>query len=69
VDNIRINLGEVGWVTWTDLSGPGYEQVEGSCEFDIEPWVPYNVGKLSSGVTTGGLSSSAQYNRSLLFKI
>jgi hypothetical protein len=26
-------------------------------------WVPHNAGKLSSGCTTGGLSSSAQLYR------
>jgi hypothetical protein len=30
VDNIRMDLGEVGW-------GEGYEQVESSCEFGTEP--------------------------------
>jgi hypothetical protein len=34
--------------------------VESSCEFGIEPLRSIKVGKLSSGLTTGGLSSSAQ---------
>jgi hypothetical protein len=34
VDNIRMDLGEVEWGDW---SGSGYEQVESSCEFGIEP--------------------------------
>jgi hypothetical protein len=33
VDNIRIDLVEVGW----DWSGSGWGQVESSCEFGIEP--------------------------------
>jgi hypothetical protein len=38
VDNIRIDLGEMGWgdVDWIGL-GSGYEQVESSCEFGIDP--------------------------------
>jgi hypothetical protein len=35
VDNIRMNLGEVGWVLWTGLVR--WRQVECSCEFGIEP--------------------------------
>jgi hypothetical protein len=36
VDNIRMDLGEVGWgdVDWIGLA---QEQVESSCEFSIEP--------------------------------
>jgi hypothetical protein len=37
--------------------------VESSCEFGIEPSGSINAGKLSSGLTSGGLSSSAQLNR------
>jgi hypothetical protein len=61
VNNIRMDLGEVGWgdVDWIGLAQ------------DRNRWrvllnsvlnfrVPYNTGKLSSGLTTGGLSSSAQ---------
>jgi hypothetical protein len=36
VDNIRMDLGEVG-VCGLDWSGSGYEEVESSCEFVIEP--------------------------------
>jgi hypothetical protein len=34
VDNIRIDLGEVGW---GDVDWIGWEQVASSCEFSIEP--------------------------------
>jgi hypothetical protein len=34
--------------------------VESCCEFDIEPSGSMNAGKLSSGLTSIGLSSSAQ---------
>jgi hypothetical protein len=37
--------------------------VESSCEFGIEPSGSMNAGKLSSGLTTGILSSSAQLRR------
>jgi hypothetical protein len=52
VDNIRMDLGEVGWcgVNWTGLAQ------ESSCECGIEPSVSIKCWKLSSG-----LSSSAQF--------
>jgi hypothetical protein len=34
--------------------------VESSCEFGIEPLGSIKTGKISSCLTTGGLSSSAQ---------
>jgi hypothetical protein len=38
VDNIRIDLGEVGWSdVRVDWSGSGQEQVKSSCEFGTEP--------------------------------
>jgi hypothetical protein len=63
VDNIRMDLGEVKWV---DVDWIGLAQ-------DRNKWralvnsvlnlrVPYNAGKLSSGLPTGGLSSSAQFH-------
>jgi hypothetical protein len=64
VDNIRIDLGEVGWddVDWIGLA------------MDRKRWrvlvnsvlnlrVPWNAGKLSSGLASSGLSSSAQLHR------
>jgi hypothetical protein len=52
----------VGWCG-PDRSGLGQEQVESPCECDNEPSVSQNGGKLSSGYTTIGLSSSAQRHR------
>jgi hypothetical protein len=51
MDNIRMDLGEVGWgnVDWIGLAQ------------DRNRWRA--LGKLSSGVTTGGISSSAQFHR------
>jgi hypothetical protein len=37
--------------------------VESCCEFGIEPSGSINAGKESSGLTSGGLSSSAQLHR------
>jgi hypothetical protein len=37
--------------------------VEGSCGCGIEPSGSMNTGKLSSGLTTGGLPSSGQLPR------
>jgi hypothetical protein len=64
VDNIRIDLVEVGW---SDMDWIGLAQ-------DRDKWralvnsvlnlrVPYNAGKLSSGYIIGGLSSSSQFHR------
>jgi hypothetical protein len=60
VDNIKMDLGEVGWggVDWIGLAQ------------DRDRWrevmnlgVPQNAEKLSSSLTAGGLSSSAQLRR------
>jgi hypothetical protein len=59
VDNIRMDLGEVGWgdVDWIGLAQ------ESSCKFGIEPSGYIQYWKLLSGLTTGGLSSGAQLRR------
>jgi hypothetical protein len=56
VDDLKLDLGEIGWggVDWIDLAQ------------DRDRWralVNVNAGKLSSGFTTGGISSSAQLHR------
>jgi hypothetical protein len=69
VDNIRMDLGEMGWgdVDWIGLA------------LDRNRWralvnsvlnfrVPRNAGKLSSGVTSSGLWSSAQLHIVSYFK-
>jgi hypothetical protein len=53
MDNIKMDLGEIGW------SGSVWLRI-GTSEFGDEPSGSMNVEKLSSGVTTGGHSSSAQ---------
>jgi hypothetical protein len=55
VDNIRMDLGEVGWgdVDWIGLA---------LVNAVMNLRVPQSAGKFSSGCTTGGLSSSAQLN-------
>jgi hypothetical protein len=61
VDNIRIDLGEVGWgdVGWIGLAKDRnrWRAVVNSV---LNLRVPRNAGKLSSGLTYSGLSSSAQ---------
>jgi hypothetical protein len=61
VDNIRIDLGEVGWgdVDWIGLAQDRnrWRAVVNSV---LNLRVPWNAGKLSSGLTSSGLSSSVQ---------
>jgi hypothetical protein len=64
VDNIRMDLGEVGWsdVDWIGLAQDRnrLRALENSV---LNLRVPRNAGKLSSGLTSSGLSSSAQLHR------
>jgi hypothetical protein len=62
VDNIRMDLGEVGWgdVDWIDLAKDG-NRWRALVNSVLNLWVPWNAGKLSSGL--GGLSSSVQLHR------
>jgi hypothetical protein len=61
VDNIRTDLGEMGWgdVDWIGLAMERnrWRAVVSSV---LNLRVPWNAGKLSSGLTSSGLSSSAQ---------
>jgi hypothetical protein len=61
VDNIRMDLGEMGWsdVDWIGLAQDRnrWRAVVNSV---LNLRVPRNAGKLSSGLTSSGLSSSAQ---------
>jgi hypothetical protein len=56
-----MDLGEVGWgdVDWIDLA-QDRNRWRALVNSVLNRRVPWNVGKLSSGVTSGGLSSSAQ---------
>jgi hypothetical protein len=64
VDNIGIDLGEVGCsdVDWIGLAHDR-NRWRALVNLVMTIWVPQNTGKLSSGLTTGGLSSSAQLHR------
>jgi hypothetical protein len=60
MDNIRMDLGELGWgdVDWTCLA-KDTNRWRALVNSVLNIWVPYSAGKLSSGPTTGSLSSSA----------
>jgi hypothetical protein len=59
VDNIRLDLGEVGWgdVDWIDLA-KDRNRWRALVNSVLNLRVPRNAGKLSSGLTSSGLSSS-----------
>jgi hypothetical protein len=61
VDNIRMDLAEVGWgdVDWIGLA-QGRDMCRALVNAVMNLRVPQNAGKLSSGYITGGLLSSAQ---------
>jgi hypothetical protein len=64
VDNIRMDLEEVGWgdVNWIGLAKDRnrWRAVVNSV---LNLRVPRNAGKLSSSLTSSGLSSSVQLHR------
>jgi hypothetical protein len=64
VDNIRMDLGEVGWgnVDWIGLAKDRnrWRAVVNSV---LNLRVPLNAGKLSIGLTSSGLSGSAQLHK------
>jgi hypothetical protein len=64
VDNIKMDLGEIGW-GGVDRIGLSQDRDKWRALFNsvMNLRIPYNAGKLSSGFTTGGLSSSAQLHR------
>jgi hypothetical protein len=61
VDNIRMDLGEVGWgdVEWIGLA-KYRNRWRALVNSVLNLRVSRNAGKLSSGLTSSGLSSSAQ---------
>jgi hypothetical protein len=63
-DNIRMDLGEVGWsdAVWIGLA-QDRNRWRALVNSVLNLRVPWNAGKLSSGLTSSGLSSSAQLHR------
>jgi hypothetical protein len=61
VDNIRMDLGEVGWgdVDWIGMA-KDRNRWRALVNSALNHRVPRNAGKLSSGLTSSGLSGSAQ---------
>jgi hypothetical protein len=61
VDNIRMDLGDVGWgdVDWIGLA-KDRNRWRTLVNLVLNLRVPRNAGKLSSGLTSSGLSGSAQ---------
>jgi hypothetical protein len=61
VATIRMDRGEVGWgnVDWISLA-KDRNRWRALVNSVLNLWVPRNAGKLSSGLTSSGLSSSAQ---------
>jgi hypothetical protein len=61
VDNIRMDLGEMGWgdVDWIGLT-QDRNRWRTLVNFVLNHQVSQNAGKPSSGLITGGISSSAQ---------
>jgi hypothetical protein len=64
VDNIRMDLGEVGWgdVDWIGLA-EDRNRWRALVNSVLNLWVPKNAGKLSSDLTSSGLLSSVQPHR------
>jgi hypothetical protein len=60
VDNIKMNLREIGWdgVDWMDIAQDRH--LDGSCEHGIEPPGSQNAGKFLRACTIGGSSRRTQ---------
>jgi hypothetical protein len=64
VDNIKMDLLEIGWCgrDWIALA-QDRDKWRALVNAVMNLRVPYNAGKLSSGYIIGGLSSSSQFHR------
>jgi hypothetical protein len=64
VDNIKVDLGEIGWgdVDWIALA-QDRNRLRARVNAVMNLRVAQNAGKLSSGCTTGDLSSGALLHR------
>jgi hypothetical protein len=64
MDNIRMDLGEIGLgdVDWIELT-QDRNRWRALVNSVLNLRVPWNAGKLSSGLTSSGLSNSAQLHR------
>jgi hypothetical protein len=64
VDNIKMNLGEIGWdgLDWIDLA-QDREKWRALVNSVMNFRVQFKAEKVSSGLTTDGLSSIAQLHR------
>jgi hypothetical protein len=61
VDNIKMDLAEIGWVgvDWIGLA-QDIDKFGALVDAVMNLRVPYSAGQLSSSYTTSGLSSSAE---------
>jgi hypothetical protein len=64
VDNIRMDLGEMGWgeVDWIGLA-QDRSRWRALVNSVLNLWIPLIAGKRSTGLTAGGLSRSGQLRR------
>jgi hypothetical protein len=64
MDNVRMDVEEVGWgdVDWIGLAHDT-NRWRAPVNSVLNFWVPENAGKLSSGLTAGGFSSNARFQR------
>jgi hypothetical protein len=62
--NIKMDLGEIEWggVNWIGLA-QDTDKLRALANAVMNLMVPQNVGKLSRGLTAGGLSSCAKLHR------
>jgi hypothetical protein len=64
VDNIKMDLREIGWggINWINLAEDG-DQWRALVNMVMKLQVPYNFGKFLSSCRTGGFSGRAQLRK------